>query len=219
MKLKKLTPDIRKYYDEIKEENFDQTQWNKKGAKISLDIQSFESLFNKLTKNIDHIKNNALERNFEDTLEQIEPELERSRELMEKINAIKEKTRHFSSTFERNSTQENNFPQVEGQVLDIMNEKDILEKRRKELETIHQTSAMLKDTTDKMAQDVHQQGAILNQVEIKTEEAENNAKKGHQEIQKADEISRGNRKRLFCLLAIVFIAVGELVAIIVSLIT
>jgi t-SNARE complex subunit (syntaxin) len=219
MKLKKLTPDIRKYYDEIKEENFDQTQWNKKGAKISLDIQSFESLFNKLTNNVDHIKNNALERNFEDTLEQIEPALVSSRELMEKINAIKEKTRHFSSTFERNSTQENNFPQVEGQVLDIMNEKDILEKRRKELETIHQTSAMLKDTTDKMAQDVHQQGAILNQVEIKTEEAENNAKKGHQEIQKADEISRGNRKRLFCLLAIVFIAVGGLVAIIVSLIT
>jgi t-SNARE complex subunit (syntaxin) len=217
--LKKLTPDIRKYYDEIKEENFDQTQWNKKGAKISLDIQSFESLFNKLTNNVDHIKNNALERNFEDTLEQIEPALESLRELMEKINAIKEKTRHFSSTFERNSTQENNFPQVEGQVLDIMNEKDILEKRRKELETIHQTSAMLKDTTDKMAQDVHQQGAILNQVEIKTEEAENNAKKGHQEIQKADEISRGNRKRLFCLLAIVFIAVGGLVAIIVSLIT
>jgi t-SNARE complex subunit (syntaxin) len=217
--LKKLTPDIRKYYDEIKEENFDQTQWNKKGAKISLDIQSFESLFNKLTKNVEHIKNNALERNFEDTLEQIEPALVSSRELMEKINAIKEKTRHFSSTFERNSTQENNFPQVEGQVLDIMNEKDILEKRRKELETIHQTSAMLKDTTDKMAQDVHQQGAILNQVEIKTEEAENNAKKAHQEIQKADEISRGNRKRLFCLLAIVFIAVGGLVAIIVSLIT
>ena len=214
-----MTPEIKKYYDEIKEENFDQTEWNKKGAKISVDIQSFENLFNKLTTNVDRIKNNALERNFEETLEQIEPALESSKELMEKINAIKEKTRHFSSTFERNSTQENNFPQIEGQVLDIMNEQDVLEKRRKELETIHQTSAMLKDTTDKMAQDVHQQGAILNQVEIKTEEAENNAKKGHQEIQKADEISRGNRKRLFCLLFIILIALGGLVAIIVSLIT
>lgn len=214
-----MTPEIRKYYDEIKEENFDQTEWNKKGAKISVDIQSFENLFNKLTNNVNRIKNNALERNFEETLEQIEPALESSKELMEKINAIKEKTRHFSSTFERNSTQENNFPQIEGQVLDIMNEQDVLEKRRKELETIHQTSAMLKDTTDKMALDVHQQGAILNQVEIKTEEAENNAKKGHQEIQKADEISRGNRKRFFCLLAIILIAIGGLVAIVVSLIT
>ena len=213
-----MTPDIKKYYDEIKEENFDQTEWNKKGAKISVDIQSFENLYNKLTRNVKHIKNNALERNYEDTLEQIEPALDSSRELIEKINAIKEKTRHFSSNFDRTSTQENNFPQIEGQVLDIMNEQDVLEKRKKELETIHQTAALLKDTTDKMAFDVHQQGEKLNQVEGKVQDAENNAQKANKEIQKADEISRGNKKRLFCLLAIVLVAIGGLVAIIVALI-
>ena len=213
-----MTPDIKKYYDEIKEENFDQTEWNKKGAKISVDIQSFENLYNKLTRNVERIKDNALERNYEDTLEQIEPALDSSRELIEKINAIKEKTRHFSSNFDRTSTQENNFPQIEGQVLDIMNEQDVLEKRKKELETIHQTAALLKDTTDKMAFDVHQQGEKLNQVEIKVQDAENNAQKANKEIQKADEISRGNKKRLFCLLAIVLVAIGGLVAIIVALI-
>jgi t-SNARE complex subunit (syntaxin) len=216
--LKRLTPDIKKYYDEIKEENFDQTEWNKKGAKISIDIQSFENLYNKLTRNVERIKDNALERNYEDTLEQIEPALDSSRELIEKINAIKEKTRHFSSNFDRTSTQENNFPQIEGQVLDIMNEQDVLEKRKKELETIHQTAALLKDTTDKMAFDVHQQGEKLNQVEGKVQDAENNAQKANKEIQKADEISRGNKKRLFCLLAIVLVAIGGLVAIIVALI-
>lgn len=213
-----MTPDIKKYYDEIKEENFDQTEWNKKGAKISVDIQSFENLYNKLTRNVERIKDNALERNYEDTLEQIEPALDSSRELIEKINAIKEKTRHFSSNFDRTSTQENNFPQIEGQVLDIMNEQDVLEKRKKELETIHQTAALLKDTTDKMAFDVHQQGEKLNQVEGKVQDAENNAQKANKEIQKADEISRGNKKRLFCLLAIVLVAIGGLVAIIVALI-
>ena len=151
-------------------------------------------------------------------MEQIEPALDSSRELIEKINAIKEKTRHFSSNFDRTSTQENNFPQIEGQVLDIMNEQDVLEKRKKELETIHQTAALLKDTTDKMAFDVHQQGEKLNQVEIKVQDAENNAQKANKEIQKADEISRGNKKRLFCLLAIVLVAIGGLVAIIVALI-
>ena len=60
--------------------------------------------------------------------------------------------------------------------------------------------------------------AVLEEIEANVIESKNNAEKGKKEIMKADEISRGNRKRFFCLLCIILVALGGIAAIILSLV-
>ena len=111
----------------------------------------------------------------------------------------------------------NNLPQQQEVVMDLMNNKEVLEQRRKELEGIHKTAAMLKDTTDQMAKDVHQQGIMLDDIENQVQNAHDNAVKAKKEISDANDLSKGNSKKLCCLIAIVMITVGVIVAIILSL--
>ena len=111
----------------------------------------------------------------------------------------------------------NDLPQQQEVVMDLMNNKEVLEQRRKELEGIHKTAAMLKDTTDQMAKDVHQQGIMLNDIENQVQNAHDNAVKAKKEISDANDLSKGNSKKLCCLIAIVMITVGVIVAIILSL--
>ena len=111
----------------------------------------------------------------------------------------------------------NDLPQQQEVVMDLMNNKEVLEQRRKELEGIHKTAAMLKDTTDQMAKDVHQQGIMLDDIENQVQNAHDNAVKAKKEISDANDLSKGNSKKLCCLIAIVMITVGVIVAIILSL--
>ena len=218
LQLKKFMNNIKNHYNEVKNESFGQQEWSNEGQKINSDIINFENYFFKLTKNVSQIKDNSLERNYEDVIQQIDDALEKGEDTKSQIKAIREKTSTFSNNFENQSSEGMGVPQVEGQVLAIMNEQDVLDKRRKELENIHNTAALLKDTTDKMAIDVNKQGAVLEEIESNVIEAKNNAEKGKKEIMKADEISRGNRKRFLCLLCIILVALGGIAAIILSLV-
>ena len=118
------------------------------------------------------------------------------------------------------SVQEDNggIPQGQEVVMDLVNNKEVLDKRREELESIHKTAALLKDTTDQMAVNVNKQGAMLDEIETNVITSKDNAEKAKQEIIKADELSRGNRKRLLCLLFIILVAIGGIAAIVLSLV-
>ena len=102
-------------------------------------------------------------------------------------------------------------------VQDLQTNKEILEERRKQLEAIHQTSTKIKDISDSMAKQLNEQGAILDDVEQNVETAKDNAVKAKEEITKADEMSRGNRKKMLCLILIIILAVGVISAILLSL--
>ena len=102
-------------------------------------------------------------------------------------------------------------------VQDLQTNKEILEERRKQLEAIHQTSAKIKDISDSMAKQLNEQGAILDDVEQNVETAKDNAIKAKEEITKADDMSRGNRKKMLCLILIIILAVGVISAILLSL--
>ena len=109
--------------------------------------------------------------------------------------------------------------QQQGQVvMDLMTNKEVIEQRGKALQEIHKTAAIIKDTTDKMAQDLVQQGEMLDDVEQHVVKAEDNVEKADKEIKKADELSKGNTKRLGCIIAIVVIAIGVVLAIVLSLV-
>ena len=103
-------------------------------------------------------------------------------------------------------------------VYDLMNDKEFLEKRRKDLEEIHATAAQIKDTTDIMVKEVDKQGAQLDEVEANVITAKENAEKAKQEIIKADQTSKGGNKRMCCFIFIIFIAIGGISAMIIALI-
>ena len=69
-----------------------------------------------------------------------------------------------------------------------------------------------------MAQMLNDQGAILDDVEANVQETKQNTEKAKKEIIEADKISQGNRKRLFCLLFIIFVAVAGTAGIICALV-
>ena len=217
MQLKKVINAINTDYEKVKNESFVESDWQNQGKKIRNDINTFHKLKNEINIKVNYVRSNSLNGNDEkSTLDQIDNLLEKARNTTEpQIEAINEKTKYFNSPdieMAPSQPQSNEQPQQEI-VMDLMNNKEVLEQRRKELESIHKTAAMLKDTTDQMAADVNKQGAMLDDIETHVVTANENARKAKQEIVKADETSRGNRKKMICLIVIILLALAGIGAI------
>ena len=120
-----------------------------------------------------------------------------------------------------NTPEENKNEEIQKQdviVQDLQNNQEVIKQRGKELQDIHQISNEIKDISDSMVNKINEQGAILDDIEGNVVEAENNAKKGKQEITKADEMSRGNRKRMICFIVIISLSILAIAGIILSII-
>ena len=118
---------------------------------------------------------------------------------------------------EMNTPEENKNEEIQKQdiiVQDLQNNQEVLKRRGKELQDIHQISNEIKDISDSMVNKINEQGAILDDIEGNVKETEDNAKKAKQEIPKADEMSRGNRKRMICFIVIISAAILAISAII-----
>ena len=184
-------------------------------------IQRFEKLFEELEQNLEQAKD---EENFDSsTIQTVEDGLKSIRAVQGNIRAMKDKIAsanyNLELTEQDNPRENEEEDQQQGQVvMDLMTNKEVLEQRGKALQEIHKTAAIIKDTTDKMAQDLVHQGEMLDDVEQHVVKAEDNVEKADKEIKKADELSKGNTKRLACIIAIVVIAIGVVLAIVLSLV-
>ena len=179
-------------------------------------IKKFTNLKTQLKNKVDEEKKLS-DRNDEDlgVIEDFLAKIERDiQPLVEKIN---DKTKYYNLEEINENKEDANQPQGDMLVQDLQTNKEILEERRKQLEAIHQTSAKIKDISDSMAKQLNEQGAILDDVEQNVETAKDNAVKAKEEITKADEMSRGNRKKMLCLILIIILAVGVISAILLSL--
>ena len=169
------------------------------------------------------IENAKNEDNFDSqTIQTVEDGLRGMQNIQGNIRAMKDKIASSNYNIEmlsQENAEENEEDQQQGQeVLNLMANKDVLEQRGKALQEIHKTAALIKDTTDKMAQDLVKQGEMLDNVEAHVVKAEDNVEKAGKEIKKADELSKGNAKRVGCIIAIVVIAIGVVLAIVLSLV-
>ncbi len=210
---------IKTDYDKVSKVEFQEKDWTTQGRKITSNIQNFQNIMNELISGIQSIKDNALERQHEEHIQIIEDGIEKAKKVtVKQIQEINEKTRYFNSNFEMNEAQAQNEENQQHQemIQDLVNDKEYLEKRREDLQNIHKTAAELKDVTNQMAQDVNQQGAMLEEIEANVIEANDNAQKAHQEIKKANEMSKGNSKRMCCFIIIIVVAVGAITAILLS---
>ena len=221
LNLKKASDQIKKDYNRFMSEDFSDQDWRYEGKKINNNIQRFEKLFEELEQNLEQAKD---EENFDSsTIQTVEDGLKSIRAVQGNIRAMKDKIAsanyNLELTEQDNPRENEEEDQQQGQVvMDLMTNKEVIEQRGKALREIHKTAAIIKDTTDKMAQDLVHQGEMLDDVEQHVVKAEDNVEKADKEIKKADELSKGNTKRLACIIAIVVIAIGVVLAIVLSLV-
>lgn len=218
--LKKVADQIKRDHNRFMGEDYSEQDWRSEGRKINSNIQKFEKLYQELEENLENAKN---EDNFDSqTIQTVEDGLRSMRQVQSYIRAMKDKIASSNYNIEmlsQENAEENEEDQQQGQeVLNLMANQDVIEQRGKALQEIHKTAALIKDTTDKMAQDLVKQGEMLDDVEAHVVKAEDNVEKAGKEINKADELSKGNTKRLGCIIGIVVVAIGVVLAIVLSLV-
>lgn len=224
LNLKKTSEQVKKDYNRLIKEDFGEQEWRREGKKINNNIRKYEKMLKDVTRNLEKARDS--EAASEDNITTVDEGLDKIRDQYEPmVRAMKEKINQFSIDLEmderegQGENEQDDGQQEQEQIeVNLMNNQEYLGQRKKELQEIHKTAALIKDTTDKMAQDVHQQGEMLNDIEEKVVKTEDNVEKAGKEINRANELSKGNTKRLCCIIWIVIIAIGVVLAVVLSLI-
>ena len=224
LNLKKASEQVKKDYNRLIKEDFGEQEWRKEGKKINTNIRKYEKMLKDVTRNLEKARDS--EAASEDNITTVDEGLDKIRDQYEPmVRAMKEKINQFSIDLEmderegQGENEQDDGQQEQEQIeVNLMNNQEYLGQRRKELQEIHKTAALIKDTTDKMAQDVHQQGEMLNDIEEKVVKTEDNVEKAGKEINRANELSKGNTKRLCCIIWMVIIGIGVVLAVVLSLI-
>lgn len=204
--LRKVISDIDKYFNDIiKDATYDQNKWTKDCSKVLKSFSNFEKLEKGLSKGINVLKENKL--SDEENIEKLESILKTAKTTSGKIQAIKDKTSEYDVNYEMDAQEDNDGPQIQEIIMDLINNKDVLKKRGEDLEKIHQTAVKMKDTTDMMVQIVDKHAEILNQVESDVDKAKQNVSIAKEGIIKANEHSKGNSKKMCCLIVIILVSV------------
>lgn len=199
-------------------EDYSENEWKNDSKKMKQNIKTFENLKNLLKNKVEEEKYNNHSED-KDSLIIIENYLkEVETDIVPLINRINEKTKYYEVE-ETSIEEENDSNQTQGQILvqDLQNNQEVLEERRRQLEEIHKTSAQIKDISESMAKKLDEQGVILDNIETNVKTAEENATKAKAEITQANELSKGNRKRMICLISIVLIVIVVISCILLSL--
>ena len=214
--LKKIMDKIKKAHATVTNDEFVENDWNEQGKDIKIDIATYKNLIKDLNKKVNYIKNEKIDNEeINNIVEKVESEIENAETNIEPlIEKINEKVSHYACDFELAAKQEIQKEEKKEEVLmDLMDNKDILQKRRKNLENIHETAAQLKEITDKMSADLSKQGELLNDTEDKVINSEEKAKKAHEEIKEANKLSKSNKKCIIfyiILICIVLAGIGLL---------
>ena len=224
LNLKKASEQVKKDYNRLIKEDFGEQEWRREGKKINNNIRKYEKMLKDVTRNLEKARDS--EAASEDNITTVDEGLDKIRDQYEPmVRAMKEKINQFSIDLEmderegQGENEQDDGQQEQEQIeVNLMNNQEYLGQRKKELQEIHKTAALIKDTTDKMAQDVHQQGEMLNDIEEKVVKTEDNVEKAGKEINRANELSKGNTKRLCCIIWIVIIVIGVVLAVVLSLI-
>ena len=178
-------------------------------------IFDFEKKYTQLKQSFNIAKENSII-NDSANLTEIEEFLQNAEE--EIMPLVKFLRTNFEDEEPKNEAKNEEQNKQEIVIQDLQNNQEILDQRTNQLQEIHGVSSQIKDMTDTMVNKVNEQGAILDTIEGNVVQSEDNAKKAKQEIKKADEMSKGNNKRMYCFIAIIAIAILAITAIILSLI-
>lgn len=185
------------------------------------DLKKYFDIYQKMENIINNFKGN------ETFLKKLDDIIKEKLELLNKIE-FKEIYHDIFATsvdddeendnYQENENNENKEDMVQLQTQEIMNRQEYYKEREKDLQKVHKTAAQLKDLTQNMAQEINKQGEILDNIELNVEKAQQNSKDAKEEIIKANETAKKNRKKLCCLIFIIFVSLCAIASIILSLI-
>lgn len=185
------------------------------------DLKKYFDIYQKMENIINNFKGN------QKFLDELDVRIKEKLELLNKIE-FKEIYHDIFATsvdgdeendnYEENENNENKEDMVQLQTQEIMNRQEYYKEREKDLQKVHKTAAQLKDLTQNMAQQINKQGEILDNIELNVEKAQQNSKEAREEIKKANEAAKKNRKKLCCLIFIIFVSLAAIASIILSLI-
>ena len=222
LNLKKISDTIKKDHARLIKEDFGEQEWRKEGKRIDMNIKKFEKMLKEVKRNLENAKDNGSAN--EESIATVEEGLEKIKDTTEtQVEQMKDKIGNFDVNFEMENKDEENGneedEQQQGQItMNLMNNAEMLNQRKKELQEIHKTSALIKDTTDIMAQKLNEQGEMLDNVEAHVIKAEDNVEKAGKEINKANELSKSNNKRLCCIMILITVSIGVVLAVVLSLV-
>ena len=222
LNLKKISDTIKKDHARLIKEDFGEQEWRKEGKRIDMNIKKFEKMLKEVKRNLENAKDNGSAN--EESIATVEEGLEKIKDTTEtQVEQMKEKIGNFDVNFEMENKDEENGneedEQQQGQItMNLMNNAEMLNQRKKELQEIHKTSALIKDTTDIMAQKLNEQADLLDNVEAHVNKAEDNVEKANKEINKANELSKSNNKRLCCIMILITVSIGVVLAVVLSLV-
>ena len=222
LNLKKISDTIKKDHARLIKEDFGEQEWRKEGKRIDMNIKKFEKMLKEVKRNLENAKDNGSAN--EESISTVEEGLEKIKDTTEtQVEQMKDKIGNFDVNFEMENKDEENGneedEQQQGQItMNLMNNAEMLNQRGKALQEIYKTSALIKDTTDIMAQKLNEQGEMLDNVEAHVNKAEDNVEKAGKEINKANELSKSNNKRLCCIMILITAAIGVVLAVVLSLV-
>ena len=188
---------------------------------VKKEFKIYFKIYQDMNRLVDKYKNNEnfKEKFGEDNFKKIEQKLN----LLEQIN-ITSIYNYITSNSDDNDNdqpkeEENQEAKQQEQMQELIDNKEFLEHRNKELQQIHKTAAQLKDLTDDMAKQLNQQGEKLDIIEENVDKAAENAAEAKKEIETANKNSKKNTKKMICLITFVCIALVAVTLVLISLFT
>ena len=200
--LKKASSQINSDYNKLtKEDKYLKTNYKK----ISKNLNNYEKYFNETKKLLDESRDDLdISEEVKSTVEKGLNKVREEREQM--IQIIKDKINHFDNNIEeRNEEEEEEENKLYEETImhDLIRNNEILKQRKKELEEINKTSELIKDITEKMANDYNKKNEKIKAEEIYSDNIQNNIKKENIKIYKEE-----SSLNLLCiLLSIIFIII------------
>ena len=128
---------------------------------------------------------------------------------------LEEENINGSNIFNNNQEQVN----IQLNAVQLVNNKEFLQKRENELKHINKLSQNIKEASEFMKINVHEQGKELNIISNDVNEMEKYVDKADEQIKKAKNMDKKTNKKLCCIYIIIVILICTIIALVAIIIT
>ena len=217
--------ELKKGMDKLNEIN------NQQDSKLLLELEGYKRLKQLLKTNFDFLDevieefNNNLDddsqeyystktrKEIKDILSKIDlnklrEQKEEYKNLIEKID--KRMYKYISYEEQKKSQQENEKAQGL-KILELSNNKEMLEKRTNDLLEIKNISSQVAEMSTNIGIEINNQGKMIDTIENNVDETEENTKKAYKEALETEIIMNKSKKKLYCLAIMIFLLLGLIV--------
>ena len=217
--------ELKKGMDKLNEIN------NQQDSKLLLELEGYKRLKQLLKTNFDFLDevieefNNNLDddsqeyystktrKEIKDILSKIDlnklrAQKEEYKNLIEKID--KRMYKYISYEEQKKSQQENEKAQGL-KILELSNNKEMLEKRTNDLLEIKNISSQVAEMSSNIGIEINNQGKMIDTIENNVDETEENTKKAYKEALETEIIMNKSKKKLYCLAIMIFLLLGLIV--------